>query len=92
MYSSVSISFNNLGITLEDLGQNISIFGFEIAYYGIVIVGARLYYVILSGIITKTFVSNIQLKSRQLSNIRSNYSCSYYMLWIYKVKEKPLVV
>lgn len=37
MYSTVSIQFPRLGITIEDMGQNVSIFGFEIAYYGIII-------------------------------------------------------
>lgn len=32
-----SIIFPNLGITLEYVGKSISVFGFEIAYYGIVI-------------------------------------------------------
>ena len=31
------ISFPNLGIYLDHVGKNISIFGFEIAYYGIII-------------------------------------------------------
>ena len=31
------ISFPNLGIYLEEVGKNISIFGFDIAYYGIII-------------------------------------------------------
>lgn len=31
------ISFPNLGIHLEHVGKTISIFGFEIAYYGIII-------------------------------------------------------
>lgn len=33
----MDISFPNLGITLESVGKSISVFGFEIAYYGIVI-------------------------------------------------------
>lgn len=32
-----SINFPNLGIHLEDVGQKISIFGFDIAYYGMII-------------------------------------------------------
>lgn len=32
-----SISFPNLGIYLENVGQSISVFGFEVAYYGIII-------------------------------------------------------
>ena len=32
-----SINFPNLGIYLKDVGQSISVFGFEIAYYGIII-------------------------------------------------------
>ena len=31
------ISFPNLGIYLDHVGKSISIFGFEIAYYGIII-------------------------------------------------------
>ena len=33
----MDIAFPNLGITLEHVGKSISVFGFEIAYYGIVI-------------------------------------------------------
>ena len=32
-----SIKFPNLGIHLEHVGQKISIFGFDIAYYGMII-------------------------------------------------------
>ncbi len=32
-----SISFPNLGISLENVGKSISVFGFEIAYYGLLI-------------------------------------------------------
>lgn len=34
---TTSISFPNLGIHLENVGQNISVFGFDIAYYGMII-------------------------------------------------------
>ena len=34
---TMSIDFPNLGIHLENVGKTISVFGFEIAYYGIVI-------------------------------------------------------
>lgn len=34
---TTSISFPNLGIYLEDVGKSISVFGFDIAYYGIII-------------------------------------------------------
>lgn len=37
MYLDMSIAFPNLGITLNDLPMSISIFGFEIAFYGIII-------------------------------------------------------
>lgn len=37
MLADVSIRFVNLGIEIENLKKNISVFGFEIAYYGIVI-------------------------------------------------------
>ena len=34
---TTSISFPHLGITLKNVGHSISVFGFEIAYYGIII-------------------------------------------------------
>ena len=34
---TMSIHFPNLGIHLENVGKTISVFGFEIAYYGIII-------------------------------------------------------
>lgn len=34
---TTSIGFPNLGIELENVGKSISVFGFEIAYYGIII-------------------------------------------------------
>lgn len=34
---TTTISFPNLGIHLENVGQSISVFGFEIAYYGMII-------------------------------------------------------
>lgn len=34
---TTSISFPNLGIHLENVGQSITVFGFEIAYYGMII-------------------------------------------------------
>lgn len=34
---TMSISFPNLGIHLQNVGKSVSVFGFEIAYYGIVI-------------------------------------------------------
>lgn len=34
---TTSISFPNLGIYLENVGQSITVFGFEIAYYGMII-------------------------------------------------------
>ena len=34
---TATINFPNLGIHLENVGQTISVFGFEIAYYGIII-------------------------------------------------------
>lgn len=37
-----NISFPNLGISLDHVGKNISVFGFEIAYYGIIIGAAIL--------------------------------------------------
>lgn len=33
----MDIAFPNLGITLDNVGKNITVFGFDIAYYGIVI-------------------------------------------------------
>ena len=38
----MEINFPNLGIYLDHVGKNISIFGFSIAYYGIVIVTGRM--------------------------------------------------
>jgi prolipoprotein diacylglyceryl transferase len=35
--SGFDLSFTNLGITIERLGKSITIFGFEVAYYGIII-------------------------------------------------------
>ena len=32
-----NISFPNLGISIDHVGKNISVFVFEIAYYGIII-------------------------------------------------------
>lgn len=40
--SEASILFPNLGITLKSVGQQINVFGFEVAYYGIVIALAML--------------------------------------------------
>ena len=37
MLLDVSIRFVNIGLELENLGKSINIFGFEIAYYGIII-------------------------------------------------------
>ena len=37
-----NISFPNLGINLDHVGKSISIFGFEVAYYGIIIGAAIL--------------------------------------------------
>ena len=34
---TTNINFPNLGIHLKNVGQTISVFGFEIAYYGIII-------------------------------------------------------
>ena len=44
------ISFPHLGIHLEHVGKTISIFGFEIAYYGIIIGTA-----ILLGFVTVSY-------------------------------------
>lgn len=35
--TGASIRFPHLGIVIEHLGKSISIFGFDIAYYGIII-------------------------------------------------------
>ena len=37
MAEGYDLSFVNLGITIEHLNNSISIFGFRIAYYGIII-------------------------------------------------------
>lgn len=47
-----TINFPNLGIHLENVGQSISLFGFEIAYYGIII-GLG----ILSGILLASYLA-----------------------------------
>lgn len=40
MLATISIEFPKLGIVIENMGKSVSIFGFEIAYYGIVIASA----------------------------------------------------
>ena len=37
MLADVSISFPNLGIEIEDLSRTFSLFGLDIAYYGLII-------------------------------------------------------
>ena len=37
MLLEISIRFPHLGIELENVGKSISVFGFEIAFYGIII-------------------------------------------------------
>ena len=37
MTNGADLSFVNLGITIEHLPKSISVFGFDIAYYGIII-------------------------------------------------------
>lgn len=37
-----SINFPNLGIHLEHVGQKISIFGFDIAYYGMILYSCKI--------------------------------------------------
>ena len=55
-----SINFPNLGIHLEHVGQKISIFGFDIAYYGMIIgIG------ILAGILMAVKRQNGQSKTRR---------------------------
>lgn len=50
-----SILFPNLGITLENVGKSFSVFGFEIAYYGIMIgIGILAGYLMASVIAKKT--------------------------------------
>lgn len=49
---TTSISFPNLGIHLENVGKTITVFGFDIAYYGIIIgIG------VLAGIVMATFLA-----------------------------------
>ena len=55
MLLSTDIRFPNLGIELNDIGTGISIFGFEIAFYGIVItLGMILGYLIVSWMAKRT--------------------------------------
>lgn len=49
---TTNINFPNLGIHLENVGQTISVFGFEIAYYGIII-GLG----VLAGIVIAAFLA-----------------------------------
>ncbi len=53
MFLEVSIRFPHLGIEFENLGKSIDVFGFQIAYYGIIIV---------LGIISGYFVARWQAK------------------------------
>lgn len=48
MLCDISINFIHLGIKFHDLGKSISIFGFEIAYYGIIIAFAIFVGILLS--------------------------------------------
>lgn len=55
----VSIRFPNLGLELENVGRGISIFGFEIAYYGIIIaIGMALGYGLAQWQATRTKQNN----------------------------------
>lgn len=42
MLADVSIRFVNMGIEFEDMGKSVSVFGFEITYYGIIIAAGML--------------------------------------------------
>lgn len=63
-----SIGFPNLGIELEHVGQHISVFGFEIAYYGIII-GL--------GILAGIFVAAVEAK-RTKQNPETYYDLAIY--------------
>ena len=67
---TMNIDFPNLGIHLENVGKTISVFGFEIAYYGMIIGLA-----VVAGIL---MASQLAKKSGQDSDI-------YYDLAIYAV-------
>ena len=67
---TMSIDFPNLGIHLENVGKTISVFGFEIAYYGMIIGLA-----VVAGIV---MASHLAKKSGQDPDI-------YYDLAIYAV-------
>lgn len=67
---TMSIDFPNLGIHLEHVGKTISVFGFEIAYYGMVI-GLS----VVAGILMATYLAK---KSGQDPDV-------YYDLAIYEV-------
>ena len=67
---TANINFPNLGIYLENVGKSISVFGFEIAYYGIVI-GLS----VIAGILMASYMAK---KTNQNPDI-------YYDLAIYAV-------
>ena len=67
---TMSIDFPHLGIHLENVGKTISVFGFEIAYYGMVI-GLS----VVAGILMATYLAK---KSGQDPDI-------YYDIAIYEV-------
>lgn len=67
---TTSINFPNLGIHLENVGKTISVFGFEIAYYGIII-GLG----VIAGILMATHIAK---KTNQNPDV-------YYDLAIYAV-------
>lgn len=67
---TMNINFPNLGIHLKNVGQTISVFGFEIAYYGMIIGLA-----VIAGIILAAFLAK---KTGQDSD-------TYYDLAIYAV-------
>lgn len=50
---TMSINFPNLGIHLKNVGQSISVFGFEIAYYGMIIGFAVIVGIILAAYLAK---------------------------------------
>lgn len=69
-----SISFPNLGITLNNVGKMISFFGIDVAYYGIIIV---------TGMIVGLFVAQKEaVRTRQNKEIYFDYAIYAYIFSI----------
>ena len=55
------IDFPHLGIHLEDVGKTLTVFGFDIAYYGITIAIGM-----LAGIFVATQMASVPVRSRKI--------------------------